>query len=671
MICQENGRLIWRFDGETVWVEPWGENSLRVRAAKTRAIDARQDWALLPKKTHPAGKAPEIGTGDGTCATIRNGGISAALEANGRLTYRNAAGKVILQEFLRSRTAAGANFSAMSILPREYPPIAGGGHGLKVRFESDPGEKIYGMGQYQQEIFNLKGSVLELAQRNSQVSVPFYLSDLGYGFLWNNPCVGKVTFGTNVTEWEAKSTPQMDYWITVGETPAEIAGQYASATGLPPMMPDFATGFWQCKLRYQTQEEVLSVAREYKRRGLPISVIIVDFFHWPNQGVWDFDPEYWPDPAGMVRELEQMGIRLMVSVWPTVDPKSPNYPVMLENGYLAHTDHGARTMLECNGNEAFFDATHPGAREFVWERIKKNYYERGVRHYWLDAAEPETLPYDFENIRYHAGTSLEVGNIYPYDYGKTVYDGLVKAGETEIINLERCAWAGSQRIGTLVWSGDIVSDFTSMRRQVVAGLQMAVAGIPWWTMDIGGFAGGKPEDPDFRELLIRWFEYGAFCPVFRLHGERLPLSPPLSAKLGGGFAPSGAGNEVWSFGEEAYRILKKYMLLREHLRPYIREQMKKAHESGVPPMRPLFYDFYRDPKAWDVGDSFLFGPDLLVSPVTEGGMRRREVYLPAGAQWTQAGSGRNYEGGVSVLCDAPLDTIPVFVRKGGAASQLF
>ena len=198
------------------------------------------------------------------------------------------------------------------------------------------------MGQYQQELLNLKGADLELAHRNSQASVPFALSSLGYGFLWNNPAVGRCVFGANITSWEAESTKGMDYWITAGDTPAEIEEAYAGATGrVPMMMPEYAMGFWQCKLRYQTQEELLQVAREYKRLGLPISVIVVDFFHWPKQGEWRFDPTYWPDPDGMIRELKEMGIELMVSIWPTVDRASENYEEMLEKGYLIRTDRAS------------------------------------------------------------------------------------------------------------------------------------------------------------------------------------------------------------------------------------------------------------------------------------------------------------------------------------------
>jgi alpha-D-xyloside xylohydrolase len=424
------------------------------------------------------------------------------------------------------------------------------------------------MGQYQHPYLNLKGCDLELAHRNSQASVPFMLSSLGYGFLWNNPAVGRVTFGKNVTTWEARSTKKLDYWITAGDTPAEIEEAYADVAGTVPMMPDYAMGFWQCKLRYQTQDELLQVAREYKKRGLPISVIVVDFFHWPFQGEWKFDPVYWPDPDAMIAELQSMGIELMVSIWPTVDKRSENFQEMLEKGLLIRTNRGYRLSMDFQGNTIHYDATNPEAQKYVWEKVRKNYYAKGIKIFWLDEAEPEYSVYDFDNYRYHLGSDLQIGNIYPVMYAKTFFDGMNAAGQKNILNLLRCAWAGSQKYGTTVWSGDIHSSFESLRNQVAAGLNMGIAGIPWWTTDIGGFHGGNVTDKDFHELLIRWFEYGTFCPVMRLHGDREPHKTQFGT-TGGATCVSGADNEVWSYSDEVYAVCKKYLFLREQLKPYI------------------------------------------------------------------------------------------------------
>ncbi len=565
---------------------------------------------------------------------------------------------------MRNRKDLTADYcSSLNIDAREHRPIVGGDYEITARFESNPNEKIFGMGQYQQPYLDLKGSELELAHRNSQASVPFALSSLGYGFLWNNPAVGRVTFAKNMTTWYAVSSKKLDYWITAGDTPAEIEQAYANAVGKVPMMPEYAMGFWQCKLRYQTQDELLEVAREYKKRGLPISVIVIDYFHWPNQGDWRFDPVYWPDPDAMIRELKEMGIELMVSIWPTVDYRSENFKEMEEKGYLIRSERGVRVSMTYQGNTVHYDATNPGAREYVWEKAKKNYYDKGVRIFWLDEAEPEYTIYDFDNYRYYLGPNVQIGNLYPMMYAKTFFDGMKAEGQDNIINLLRCAWAGSQRYGALVWSGDIHSSFKSLRNQFAAGLNMAIAGIPWWTTDIGGFHGGDANDPEFRELLVRWFEYGAFCPVMRLHGDRVPKQPQLGT-TGGCGCLSGAPNEVWSFGNDVYEICKKYLFLRERLKPYIAGLMQEASEVGTPVMRPLFYDFPQDDKAWKIEDQYLFGSDILVAPIMENGQRTRSIYLPKGADWIDGWSGTSYSGGSAIEIDAPLDQIPAFIRKG-------
>lgn len=662
-IRTDKGGLVRTHDAEIVRIEPWGENGLRVRATCLSAIDESRDWALLPGMKR---NADAEGSGDE--GTITNGEITATIRNGGCITFSNARGEIVLQERWRSRMAGGTRYNATEVRGREFRPLAGSSYRVTARFESSDDERIYGMGQYQDGRLDLKGSTLELAHRNSQASVPFLLSSKGYGLLWNNPAVGRATFGMNVTEFVAEISPQLDYWVTIGETPSLIEERYAAVTGTVPMMPEFAMGFWQCKLRYKTQEELLGIAREYMRRGLPLSVIVCDFFHWPMQGEWKFDPRNWHDPEGMVKELRENGVELMVSVWPTVDTRSENFAEMRENGFLVRTERGVRTTMEFMGNTVFFDATHPGAREFVWNVAKRNYYEKGIRMFWLDEAEPEYSVYDYDHYRYRLGSVMEVGNIYPVAYAQAFYEGMRKEGQENIINLVRCAWAGSQRFGALVWSGDIDATWDSFRRQLSAGLNMGIAGIPWWTTDIGGFGGGDPDDPAYRELLIRWFQWGAFCPVFRLHGFRVSPSPEYAPLHPGGTSSeevfSGGPNEVWSYGEEAYEILKKFLFLRERARPYIRELMKAAHVKGTPVMRPLFYDFSHDARAWDVADEYMFGPDVLVAPVMSPGARARSVYLPAGTEWKNAKSGLLTAGGETLQVEAPLDTIPVFIRRG-------
>ncbi|MBT3274347.1 MAG: glycoside hydrolase family 31 protein [Spirochaetales bacterium] len=655
---EKDSALWYRYEAERVCIQPWGENGLRVRASKKSEMPT-QDWALLPQRQSNA----SIEIGDYS-AGITHGKIRAVINQIGKITFYNQKDEPLLEEYVRNRKDMyGSTCSSLNVEAREFKPIIGGDYELSARFVSNPNEKIYGMGQYQQDFLDVKGAELELAQRNSQASVPFALSSLGYGFLWNNPAIGKVNFSKNITTWHALSTEKLDYWITAGDTPAEIEEAYARVTGTVPMMPEYAMGFWQCKLRYQTQEELLEVAREYKRRGLPISVIVVDFFHWPLQGEWKFDPAYWPDPDGMIKELQEMGIELMVSIWPTVDYRSENFKEMKSKGLLIRSEKGMNISMDFMGNTLHFDATNPEARQYVWEKAKANYYDKGVKIFWLDEAEPEYEVYDFDNYRYHLGANIQVGNIFPSAYTQAFYDGMKQEGQENIINLVRCAWAGSQKYGALVWSGDIKSSFKSLRCQFAAGLNMGIAGIPWWTTDIGGFFGADIGDDKFHELLIRWFQYGTFCPVMRLHGDRWPKQPKQGT-TGGADCLSGADNEVWSFGEKAYEICRTYLELREKLKPYITTTMKQAHEKGTPVMRPLFYDFPDDENCWRNESQYMFGNDVLVAPVMYENQRTIDVYLPKGAKWANAWTGENFDGGQMITVEAPLEKIPLFIREG-------
>lgn len=658
MLRQENNRIIFHYDAEELWIEPWGKDAVRVRATKNAVMPAN-DWALARQ-----GESKEAAVSIGeNGAELKNGKLRVHMTQGGKITMYNQKGELLLEEYWRNRRVlTDPKCSAIEVEAREFRPNIGGDYHLTMRFESiNRYEKLYGMGQYQQPYLNLKGLDLEMAHRNSQASVPFVLSSLGYGLLWNNPGVGRAVFGNNIMSFEAFGTKALDYWFVAGDTPAEIEEAYAKVTGTVPMMPEYGLGFWQCKLRYQTQEELLEVAREYKRRNLPIDLIVIDFFHWPKQGEWKFDPVYWPDPDAMVKELKEMGIELMVSIWPTVDRESENYDEMLENGYLIRTERGFRVGLDFQGATIHYDATNPGARQYLWEKAKKNYYDKGIKVFWLDEAEPEYTAYDFDNYRYYAGTDLEIGNIYPVEYARTFYEGMEQEGQQNIVNLLRCAWAGSQKYGALVWSGDIASSFGSMRNQLAAGLNMGLAGIPWWTTDIGGFHGGDPNDPKFRELFVRWFQWGTFCPVMRLHGDREPRQPQVGT-TGGASCCSGVANEVWSYGEEVYHICEKYMRIREEMRGYTRRLMAEAHEKGTPVMRTMFYEFPQDEMCWNLEDEYMYGDKLLVAPILEAGTAVRKVYLPRGASWKDCETDTVYEGGTILDKPVTLESMPLFLR---------
>ena len=633
------------FGHETVRLEAWGRG-IRVRAVPMGGIP-EIPWAL--DLTPPACDA-EVTDRSVSCAGIR------CELAGDRLRFF--AGDCLL--FEEQSYPWALHERARSYKTREGSPS----FAATVRFEAYDGEAIHGMGQYRNARYDLKGCTLEMAQRNSQITVPFLLSSRRYGFLWNNPAIGRAVFAENVTEWHVDATCCVDYWVTAASTPAEILSNYAGVTGHASPLPESLLGLWQCKLRYRTQEELLSVAREYHRRGIPLDCIVIDFFHWDYQGDWSFDPEYWPDPAAMVRELKEMGIRLMVSVWPTVDPRSKNYPGFASGGYLVRTERGLPYQMNFLGQTSFYDATNPGAREFAYGILKENYGKYGVDMFWLDEAEPEYAVNDYDHYRHFIGSSLETGNIYPRMHSMMVYDGQKKDGVPDILNLVRCAWVGSQRYGALVWSGDIESSFREMKVQLANGLNMGVAGIPWWISDTGGFYGGNIEDPAFRELLVRWFEWAVFMPVLRMHGDRAPNLGSLAQGVdhGGGFCSSGSPNELWSYGDEVYEILRRWVGIREELKPYIAEAAAESVKTGLPMMRAMFLEFPSDPAVWALWDQYMFGPDYLIAPVTEAGARERKVYLPAGVWESFWDKTRLESSGEWVTVPAPLDRMPVFRR---------
>ena len=648
----KGGGIVWRRAHEQVWIVPWGRDAFRVRV--TKEADFRYlPQGLLPDPPTPAGTKVEHDGGD---ATLTNGGLTVNLAGRfGQLTFtRTRDGVQLLQE--RRKTTAeylGRTFIANGDTWR-----------IEHRFFADDAEKLYGLGQRQHGYLDQKGCVLDTMHRNTEVSIPFMLSSKGYGFLWNHPGLGRVELGRNETRWVAEAAHQIDIWVVGAETPAEILHRYAEVTGFPSEFPEWAAGFWQCKLRYKTQKELLDVAREYHRRKLPVSVMVIDFHHWSKMGDWSFDPACWPDPKAMVDELRSMGMRCMVSVWPTVDWSCANFAAMRDHGLLLRNERGM-PLQDGASVESFYDATHPRARAFLWEQIEKGYVAHGIRLFWLDTMEPELIPLELDNTRFHLGNGREVAGLYPLHHQQCFFEGLTRVGEPAPLTLGRSAWVGSQRYGGAVWSADIPSTFDSLRRQVAGGLNIALSGIPYWTTDIGGFHGGDIDDPAFRELLVRWFQYGVFCPIMRLHGVRRQQINPRRGDDPGKADPNHptVPNEVWSYGDEVCKILSNQLRLRERLRPYILTQMRTAQATGLPPMRPLFVDFPNDAEAWRVEDQFMFGPDVLVAPILEAGRRARPVYLPTGTTWRDAWTGATVEGGRRPEVPAPLERIPVFLRR--------
>ena len=644
---EQDNMLYFIREGEFGRLSACGKDSIRFQASPHGEI-VEQDHTLMPQKM-----TAQISV-EKRSATVTNGNMTAKLYDNGRVEFYFK-DKLILRE--KSELAFDTRL-------RNYRNNTGGSYRARVTFEPNRKEHFYGMGHEATDCFDLKGCTIDLRQVNAKCTIPYVYSSLGYGFLWNLPSTGVCELANNRTRWTSDNTRQIDY-VVIGGNPKEVCETLADLTGHAPKMPDWALGFWQSRLRYETQEQVLDVAQKYKEMGITPSVIIIDYFHWTEQGDYKFDPKYWPSPKEMADKLHEMGIKLMVSMWPTINQKSENYREMLDQNMLIRTKSGSNRVFDFYGPQAEIDPTNPVTREFVWDKLKRNYIDNGVDALWFDEAEPEIHPEHFDNLVFHIGSGDEVGLLYPYYYAKLVYDGMNSIGRNDIVTLTRCAYTGAQRFGALVWSGDIPSTFESLRMQVKSGLNMAMCGIPWWNTDVGGFYGGDIKSDYFRELIVRWFQYGVFCPVLRLHGSRNGHDRTRDI-----IEPTGGDNELWSFGGRNLEILKDLVMLRERLRPYIKRHMDIASEKGHPVMRPMFFEFPDDEECYDLGGQYMFGGDILFAPITERGEIKKQVYLPDG-EWIRTTDKTVHTGGQFVDCHAEIDQFIAFVKKDADVINVF
>ncbi len=536
-------------------------------------------------------------------------------------------------------------------------------------FAAPSDEHDYGLGQNQMGFLDRRGHVLRCAQNydatgGETICVPFVVSSKGYGLLWDNPSRTRVAFAVNdQTQWTSQVGQRVSFFVIAGESYDEIYAGYRLLTGATPMLPKSAYGFIQSKQRYRSQAELLAVAKGYRERHLPIDDLVIDWFTYTKMGQMDMNPRQWPDPAKMNQELHAMNFHVMISVWPRFVPSDRYYATLLKNGWLEHQADGTPTNglpYDLAGSD--IDTTDPAAGRWFWDVIRQNYVKLGFDAFWLDETEPDLPP----NGSYlHVGPGTEYFNVYPLFHTSAVYAGMRREMQQRAFILARSAYLGAQQNGTVFWSSDVAPTWDVLRRQVPAGINFVASGMPYWSTDIGGWQGlprdHQPKRPvlidpkdaravvghddDYPELYVRWFEYGAFLPNFRTHGTR-------------------PENEVWSYGKQAEPILAKFLRLRYQLLPYIYSLGWSAHETGAPFMRGLFMDFGDDPKVADIGDEYMFGPALLVAPVTRQGMTSREVYLPAGTDWYNFWTHERVHGGERLRVSAPIDEIPLFVRAG-------
>ena len=648
LVIKENEVLFSRA-GELIRISSCAKNAIRVQAfPDCRVIE--ENYTLMPQET------PAVIEENETYAVLTCGTLRVKLEQYGKLSFM-IGDKVIIADKSRHTFEGNGDF-------RRYVNKGTENWSVSVNFDAHDGEHFFGLGHSWDNEFDLKGSTIDLCQLNAKCTIPYVYSSLGYGFIWNNPSPGLCELGKNRTRWTSDNARFIDYVVIAG-TPKEACTTLADLTGYAPKMPQWATGFWQSRLRYETQEDLLEVARKYKELGIPLSAIIVDYFHWTEQGDYKFDERYWPDPKAMADELHEMNTRLLVSMWPTINENSENYAYMKENNMLMRTMRGSDRVFPFYGWQAQIDVTNPEARAYVWSKLKQNYIDNGVDALWFDVAESEIWPSQFDNLLMHKGRGDMVALLYPYYYAKLVYDGFKSMGREDIITLTRCAYLGCQKYAALVWSGDIASSFESLACQVKGAMNMAMCGIPWWNTDIGGFYGGDTTSEYFRELIVRWFQFGLFSPVMRLHGNR--------NRHGEGRTdikePSGDPNEIWSFGEKNFEILKDLIMLRERLRPYIQKQFDTASEKGYPVIRPMFFEYPNDEVCYTLDSQYMFGDDIIFAPIVKQGQTVKTVYIPDG-KWILTKDKTVYTKGTYEI-HAELDEFIAFVRAGADVLACF
>jgi len=586
-------------------------------------------WILAPGTA----QKPEI-TRTNDQIALHTGKISLQIDLKaGLLRFLDPTGKTFLQESPR--------------VPRRYVAELVNGervYQVEQRFYPDGLEGIYGLGQHQGGAFDQRGTVIELAQVNSNVSIPFFVSTLGYAILWNT--ASHSTFDNRFpTELKlsARAVDAIDYYVFYGPSIDRLIQLYRGMTGHAPLYGRWAYGFIQSKDRYRSARELLQIASEYREQQVPLDFIVQDWFWWKQQG----DPQYtdsylepYPDVPKALRTLHDEHIHAMISVWAKFDPGSHNYQEMKRLGLIVPgTD--------------IYDATNPAAREFYWNNLVGVKFAEGWDAFWLDSSEPEIFNgqsdavLDFQQLS--IGNGARYTNLFPLMHCGGVHDHWRKTTDRKrVFILTRSGFLGQQRYATTVWSGDIIGSWESFRRQITAGLNFQMSGLPYWTTDIAGY--GWPyerdtRDPDYQTLYVRWFQYGVFCPILRTHGHR-----------------KNDTNELFSYGPQL-PILIDYDRLRYRLLPYIYSLAWRVTNEDYTLQRGLPMDWPADPRVRDIGDQFMFGPALLVAPITEPGATRREVYLPQAPAWYDFWTGARIETN-TIEAPAPLNRIPVYVRAG-------
>jgi len=633
-VQQQADGVVFSMGTGTLKLQVCSDSVIRVLYSATASFPKRPDYIIL-KESWPATKFDVQNTDDAVTLSTSRLKITVTRK-DGAISYADANGNALVQEASRQLTPENVN-GEDTYHAESFVNVYGSHEGL------------YGLGQHQSGVWNYRGESVDIAQDNSNISVPLMLSSKGYGIFWNN--TSRSRFNNRFANYlyiSSEVADVIDYYFLYGPDLDKVIAEYRDLTGQAPMFGKWAYGFWQCKNRYKSQDEILGVAKKYRDLHIPVDNIVQDWFWWNRKGEFVFNKNY-PDPKAMIDQLHNQNFHLMISIWPFFEPGSRNYDHMQSKGWFVDKFKYAKPPYHTDAM-AVYDATSPEARKYYWDEVNKGLFSIGADAWWMDTTEPETEGQEDNILLNHklaAGSGSRLVNVYPLLDTQAVYQGQRGASDKKrVFILSRSAFAGSQRNAVTAWSGDINSDWFSFRRQIPAGLNFALSGIPYWTTDIGGFVFGSPADPAFRELFVRWFQYATFNPVLRVHGTRKPDE-----------------NELWSYGPDAQNILVNFDRLRYRMLPYIYSLAWKTTSDAYTPMRPLVMDFRDDVRAQNIGDEFMYGPAFLVNPVTEPAGSTRPVYLPA-ARWYDFWTGSAIEGGQMINAATPLDRLPVYVRGG-------
>jgi alpha-D-xyloside xylohydrolase len=616
----------------TLRIEVWGERTIRVLFTTGSSPTPGPSLAVIVPRSAP----PFTVHDQGTSIVVATPQLQAQVDkSSGQVTFLSPSGAVILAE---------ASGSGHQLVPVDAGP---GPYESVGTFAPKSGESYYGLGQHAQaQSGNMayRGST-QLMQRNpGESSVPLLVSSGGYGILWDNPSITTVDLTSGIAMTSAVAGA-VDYYFMAGKAD-DVVASYRALTGAAPMFGRWALGYWQSKDHYGSQSEVLGVASQYRSRQIPIDNVVQDWQYWGNNpwGSHQFDSNNYPDPAGMFAMLHQTGFHAMISVWGRFASGSSNFDALKAgNDFITPTLSDKSTY--------YYDPFKADGRSLYWQQMNTDLFAKGVDGWWLDATEPELNANwgEFANFQTGPGPGTVIYNAYPLMTTTAVHDGQRAASDQKrVFILTRSAYAGQQRNGAVTWSGDISGDWPTFKRQIPAGLNFSLSGLPYWTTDTGGYFLsnlGDPSQPAYQELYQRWFQFAGFCPMFRTHG-------------------TGPDRFVWSFGTAAQAVLQGVDELRYRMLPYIYSLSWMVYNQAYTMMRALVFDFASDPMALDIPDEYMFGPALLVNPVSDAGATSRQVYLPASTTWVDFWTGSSQQGGQTIMADAPIDHLPLYVPAG-------